>query len=169
MREIIAPQRYSLKPGEISVFAAGSIEMGTAIDWQKNLKQQLADQDDVVIFNPRRTAWDSSWKQDLSNPQFVEQVNWEQDHVERDMPDSCHIVYINIDPKTKSIITFGEFAQVFRSGWTVICCPLGYWRRGNIEVMAQRAGIYLHTDFDESVNGLKNMIALYRNSQSLGA
>ena len=163
MIEIISPTKYTPKHNEISVFAAGSIEQGTAVDWQSSLKNSLSDQDNVVIFNPRRKEWEASWVQDLSNPQFVEQVNWEQNYLERGLSTSCDIVYINIDPNTKSIITFGEFAQVFRSEWVVINCPRGYWRRGNIEVMCQRAGVKLYEDFNESVLVLKLLIRLLKD------
>lgn len=37
-----------------SVFLAGSIEMGAAIDWQNQVEKDLADTDGVIC-NPRRT------------------------------------------------------------------------------------------------------------------
>ena len=59
-----------------SIFLAGSIEMGKAIDWQQEIVDLLKDED-VIILNPRRDNWDSSWIQSIDNPQFREQVEWE--------------------------------------------------------------------------------------------
>src|SRR5687768_8359461 len=65
-----------------SVFLAGSIEMGAAEDWQTQFERSLSDLD-VLIFNPRRDEWDSSWQQSIDNPLFREQVEWELDGLER--------------------------------------------------------------------------------------
>ena len=48
-----------------SVFLAGSIEMGVAIDWQTAITSsaKLANKN-ICFFNPRRDSWDSSWKQE---------------------------------------------------------------------------------------------------------
>ena len=59
-----------------SVFLAGSIEMGQAEDWQSMMERALDDLD-VLILNPRRDAWDSTWAQSLANVEFREQVEWE--------------------------------------------------------------------------------------------
>ena len=75
-----APLPAELGP---SMFLAGSIEMGRAADWQLQVEQALAHYP-VTVLNPRREAWDASWAQDLSNPQFVGQVEWElaaQEHL----------------------------------------------------------------------------------------
>lgn len=53
----------------LSVFLAGSIEMGSAENWQARVERELADYD-VLIFNPRRDDWDSSWVQSINNPRF---------------------------------------------------------------------------------------------------
>jgi hypothetical protein len=31
----------------------------------------------ILVLNPRREDWDSSWIQSIDNPQFREQVEWE--------------------------------------------------------------------------------------------
>lgn len=58
--------------GAFHVFLAGSIEMGKASDWQQKLIDDLSDlPDDLVLLNPRRKDWDSSWVQSFDNRQFV--------------------------------------------------------------------------------------------------
>ena len=62
----------------LSIFLAGSIEMGSAEDWQKVLISEILQMNkNITIYNPRRDDWDSSWVQEQANPQFNHQVNWE--------------------------------------------------------------------------------------------
>ena len=72
-----------LARGTRSIFLAGSIEMGTAADWQTQLVTELGDRDDLAVFNPRREEWDASWRQSIDEPKFREQVEWELDNLER--------------------------------------------------------------------------------------
>ncbi len=48
-------------PGTIAVFLAGSIEMGGAPPWQEEIEAAVAALP-VTIWNPRREAWDASWR-----------------------------------------------------------------------------------------------------------
>jgi hypothetical protein len=59
------------------VFAAGTIDNGTAIDWQDKFADLLSPMSNFLVLNPRRDDWDWSWEQDIKNPQFREQVRWE--------------------------------------------------------------------------------------------
>lgn len=63
---------------EPSVFLAGSIEMGRALDWQQTVEAAL-DRYPATILNPRRDDWDTSWEQSIAHPQFAAQVRWELD------------------------------------------------------------------------------------------
>ena len=64
MIEIKAPIR-TMK----TVFLAGSIDMGSAVNWQKQVVDALKEEN-VVVYNPRRDDWDSSWVQSIDNPWF---------------------------------------------------------------------------------------------------
>jgi hypothetical protein len=132
MKVITAPQSLSDIRGK-SLFLAGSIEMDTAERWQDRVIHDLKDMD-ITILNPRRQAWDPSWKQDLSNPQFVEQVTWELDALERS---SAILFYF--DPNTKSPITLLELGLFATSPKPLyVCCPDGFWRKGNVDIVCQR-------------------------------
>ncbi|KAF2194707.1 hypothetical protein K469DRAFT_734458 [Zopfia rhizophila CBS 207.26] len=126
-----------------SVFLAGSIEMGTATDWQRDITSALSDLP-VTIFNPRRDNWDKSWKQDISNPQFKEQVVWEMDHL-----DEVDVIILNFEPGTKSPISLLELGIYANSGRLVVCCPEGFWKRGNVQVVCDRYGIPLVETMEE--------------------
>lgn len=64
-----------------SIFLAGSIEMGKATHWQKKAGELLSEQ--YIVLDPRRDDWDASWEQDINNPHFRVQVQWELDALER--------------------------------------------------------------------------------------
>jgi hypothetical protein len=122
-------------PGDLrtpSVFLAGSIEMGAAEDWQAQVERALQDLD-VLILNPRRDAWDASWVKSIDNPPFREQVEWELAGLER-----ASVVAMYFAPSTKAPVTLLELGLCARAGRLVVCCPEGYWRRGNVEVVCRR-------------------------------
>lgn len=114
-----------------SVFLAGSIEMGLAEDWQIQVARALSDLD-VLILNPRRDEWDASWEQSIDNPLFREQVEWELAALER----ADVVAYFA--PATKAPVTLLELGLCARAGRLVVCCPAGYWRRGNVQVVCRR-------------------------------
>ena len=131
------PAPLSLDGRTPSVFLAGSIEMGAAEDWQAQVVRSLSDLN-VLILNPRRDEWDASWVQSIDNPPFREQVEWELAGLER-----AAVVAMYFAPDTKAPITLLELGLCARDNRLVVCCPPGYWRRGNVEVVCQRYGVFL--------------------------
>src|SRR5262245_12299742 len=131
------PAPRSLAGERPSVFLAGSIEMGTAEDWQADFELALADLD-VTILKPRRDEWDASWVQSIDNRPFREQVEWELAGQEQ-----ATVIAMYFAPETKAPITLLELGLFARSGKAIVCCPAGYWRRGNIEVVCRRYGVPL--------------------------
>lgn len=156
MREIQPPEIIDLRH-EISIFLAGSIEMGKAQDWQAKLCEDFKSWN-VVIYNPRRDDWDSSWEQKITNQQFYEQVNWELDHIER-----ANVVVFYFDPKTKSPITLMELgvAAATKADKVIVCCPEGFWRKGNVDIVCERFDVKQVNDLDQLVSILKSV--LYTN------
>ena len=128
-----------------TLFLAGSIEMGTATDWQTDLVQALGDRA-VTILNPRRDEWDASWRQSIDEPRFREQVEWELDGLER-----ADLVAMWFHPDTISPITLLELGLTARGDKLVVGCPDGFWRKGNIEVVCARFGIPLTKDWSAFV------------------
>ena len=134
-----------------SIFLAGSIEMGIAEDWQLKLTEKLKDFD-VTIYNPRRDNWDSSWEQRESNPEFNHQVNWEMNMLE-----SASIIFMYFSPETKSPISLLELG-LHSEDTIIVCCPDGFWKKGNVEIVCSRKGIPLFNDFDSAVGSLISKI-----------
>lgn len=118
-----------------TVFLAGSIEMGRAEAWQQIVETSL-EQRSITILNPRRDDWDASWQQELANPQFRAQVEWELAAQER-----ADLIVMYFAPNTQAPITLLEFGLFARSNKLVVCCPTGYWRKGNVDVVCARYDI----------------------------
>ena len=152
MIEIQAPNAYNVD--KVKVFLGGSIEMGKAEKWQERMVKDFANAD-VVFLNPRRDDWDWSWEQSINNPKFYEQVKWEQDALE-----ASDIIIINFDPATKSPISLLELGLFASSGKVVCCCPEGFWRKGNVDIICERYGIPLVEDYDDLVRVIGEKIWL---------
>jgi Nucleoside 2-deoxyribosyltransferase like len=151
-RVLKPPAPLLLDGGGGSVFLAGSIEMGATEDWQRRVEVALGDLP-VVILNPRRDHWDASWVQSIHNPLFREQVNWELEAQER-----AGVIGMYFAPATRAPVTLLELGLFARSGKLVVCCPEGFWRKGNVEVVCARYGVPLVGEFAEFVVLLRERI-----------
>lgn len=126
-----------------SVFLAGSIEMGVAVDWQADLGLYFLEKG-WDVFNPRRDDWDSSWIQSYENPNFFQQVSWELNALE-----VCTMIVMNFVPDTISPISLLELGRYATSGKMHVVCPHGYFRKGNVEVICDRDKIPLYDSLDK--------------------
>ena len=106
-----------------------------------------------TILNPRRKEWDASWEQRMDNPNFNEQVNWELDALEK-----ATVILMYFDPKTKSPISLLELGLFAKSGKLVVCCPEGFWRKGNVDIICNRYGILQVEDLEEAIEFMKKEI-----------
>lgn len=144
-----APESISYRDSKPTIFLAGSIEQGKAEPWQEEMSKFFAAMDHHV-FNPRREEWDSSWEHSPQNPQFYQQVMWEQTALEQ-----ADFVFFYFDPNTKSPITLLELGQCLGSRKrTFVVCPEGYWRRGNVQMMCDLYAVRFFdslTSFKEKV------------------
>lgn len=154
MIHVKAPFEYNGYPG-FSVFLGGSIEMGKAEPWQERLAKDL-EAEDVLLLNPRRDDWDSTWTQDPTpGTQFHEQVTWELN-----AQDSADLLVYYFDPATTSPITLLELGAYGYAdpGVVVVCCPTSYFRYGNVAVFCDRYGIQLTHSYDELLTYIKESI-----------
>lgn len=142
------PAPLELPPGGRSVFLAGSIAMGQAEPWQESVVAALA-HTDLTILNPRRDDWDPAWPQDATYPALRGQIEWELAGIER-----ANLVAMYFAPDTLAPITLLELGLLAQSGRLVVCCPAGFWRRANVEVVCQRYGVPLHPDLPALINAV---------------
>lgn len=140
---LVAPRRTPRAPARVKVFLAGSIDMGLAVEWQDQVIEELRDLP-ITLFNPRRPDFDATLEQDITNYAFAEQVNWELDHL-----DQSNIVLVYFDPKGKAPVTLMELGLHIASKRMVVCCPPGYWRRGNVQIICDRFNVLLVDSLDE--------------------
>jgi len=160
MIEIKAPYNTNFE-SFTKIFVAGSIEMGKAEPWQERLAKDLQDEK-VILFNPRRDDWDSSWVQDpTEGTQFHEQVSWELKHIK-----NADLVVFYFDPNTQSPITLMELGLCVGMGKNfVVCCPDGYFRKGNV-VITSRMGLSEPVNtYEEFLEAIKTKIYFEQNPE----
>lgn len=128
------------------IFLAGSIEMGKAEDWQVEVEEFLQNHEgDSTTFNPKRDEWDSSWDQTYQNPQFYQQVNWELNGL-----DNADVIFMYFDPNTKSPISLLELGLYASSRKMIVCCPEGFWRKGNVDIVCEKYNIPLFNKLEDA-------------------
>lgn len=150
--QVIKPNsKFQKTEHNCSVFLAGSIEMGKAEDWQKRIVHHFI-KTEVTLFNPRRDDWDSSWTQEQSNPQFNYQVNWEMNRLEE-----ADIIFMYFSPETKSPISLLELG-LHANDNMIVCCPKGFWRKGNVDIVCTRYGIPLFENLEDAIGALSTKI-----------
>jgi hypothetical protein len=116
-------------PTKLSVFLAGTIDNGASEDWQQELIKLLADNDNIVLYNPRKASWDKN-----AGPEAVEkQILWELE-----MQDKVDLVLMNILPGSQSPICLLELGlHLGQKKPIMLACSEGYWRYTNVKVTAQ--------------------------------
>ena len=147
-----APEPY-IQDETLSIFLGGSIDMGAAENWQERLTKDLSDYKNLVILNPRRDDWDSSWKQDPTpGTQFYEQVEWELECQEQA---DVNIYYFTAD--SKAPITLLELG-LFNDDNVVVCCPKEFYRYGNVKMVCERYGINMVETYDDLLKLLREAL-----------
>ena len=126
-----------------SMFLAGSIEMGGAEDWQTSLTNYISVPENNVkcdyIFNPRRDDWNTALYE--NKEVLYEQASWEMTAL-----DIAQVIIMYFDPNTKSPISFLELGLHAASGKMIVCCPNGFWRKDNVQIVCERFGIPLYSE-----------------------
>lgn len=153
--DVIKPPNVFYLDSSPVVFLAGSIEQDTAVRWQDAICEELTSYKGVIL-NPRRDMWDASWKQDMQNKEFYRQVNWELRGLKY-----ADIVAFYFDPTTKSPITMLELGlcATNHKQKKVVCCPEGFWRKGNVDITCEFYGVNMVSSFQQLVDYLKRNVS----------
>lgn len=107
----------------------------------------------VLFLNPRRDDWDSSWEQSIEKEHFREQVEWELEAQEK-----ADVIVMYFAPNTKSPITLLELGLFAKSQKMICCCPEGFWRKGNVDVVCDRYGVEVVDTLDKLIIALREKI-----------
>lgn len=138
---------HSLRPptqlAVVRIFLAGSIDNGTALDWQTDitnrLKVRYQSRDDVelIICNPRR----DNWNMDPSNDELEFQINWELTNIE-----TADVVAVYFASNSQSPVTMLETGLLLGTYSNMILhVPDDFWRATNLKVTAARYGFPVST------------------------
>lgn len=153
MPEVKTTSPYDLEK-HVSVFLAGSIEMGTAEHWQKRFIKDISNSDDLLILNPRRDSWDEEITQSKHDPKFREQVEWELKAQE-----DADVIVMYFDPSTKSQVTMLELGLFSNTYKMVVYCSDGFCRKGNVDIVCERWNIRHADSWEEFIQLSETMIA----------
>lgn len=152
---VVKPPAASRKNSGVTIFLAGSIDMGDAEDWQDEFAKKIKDKTEskITIFNPRRDDWDKSWKQTIDDENFLRQVQWEFDYLTK-----SDIIFMYFGKDSKSPISLLELGLFARSHKLIVVCPNGFYRKGNVEFICNTFDIPLLETMDDGVEELLNRI-----------
>ena len=142
-----------------SVFLAGSIENGKAIEWQKDIIELLKPCG-ITVLNPRRDDWNSSLPQDELNGEVWKQIEWESDGLDR-----ATVIVMFFDPNTISPITLLELGLYAKDKRLVVCCPQEYFRWTNVEFVCRKYGVKQVHTLEELANEVMERV---ERSEELG-
>jgi len=139
---IQAPSDLVPNPDEISIFLAGSIEMGKAKPWQDAVASQIARRTNqpIAFYNPRRA-------EDFTPDMEQEQIKWEQERLT-----SCDYIFMHIQGDTKSPISLLEFGEFIGNGKLFVDVPKDFYRYNNVLLTAEQVGFPNHVSNDLDAN-----------------
>jgi hypothetical protein len=150
-----APQEAEIKEEDVTLFLGGSIDMGSAENWQDRIARDLDSYNNLVMLNPRRDGWDSSWEHDPTpGSKFFEQVDWELKWQE----ESTLLIYY-FSPDSKAPITLLELG-LFADSTTIVFCPKSFYRYGNVRMVCDRYGILMFETYDDFVRAVRKFLDL---------
>jgi hypothetical protein len=155
-----SPKFY--KKDRYTIFLGGSIDMGNCENWQQKLADDLKDED-VILLNPRSDIFDLTQEQSVKNDYFYNRVNWELDGLLH-----SDLIVMYLLPNTYSPISLMEIGlytdiNKFPNDKMIICCPDGFWRKGNVEIVCKRYGIKIYDDYFSFFEEIKKRIKLNHN------
>lgn len=128
---ITAPEPFypPMHQGWKSIFLAGAIDMGAAVQWQGEV-EKLLPYNNLILLNPRRAEF---------TPDTIdEQVLWELD-----MMTKADVVMMWFPKDSKAPVAMFEAGLWCQSGKLVIGAEQGFYRRRNLELYAQWFGLQL--------------------------
>ncbi len=125
-----------------SVFLAGTIDMGSGVDWQKDVADFFEKAPgNWVLFNPRQEFWYPSRENEMDY-----QVNWELSHLEE-----ADFILMNFLPGSKSPITLLELGLFARSGKLYVVCTEGFYRYDNVRITCAKYGVPVYDSLTEAI------------------
>lgn len=129
--------------------------MGSSVDWQTAFSRALAQKalplgKQFNVFNPRRDNWDASWEQNIQNPEFYQQVDWEMNALRQ-----ADWIVMHLEEHSASPISLLEIGLYAHTGSKLLVhCPEGFYRKGNVDIVCAKNDIRQFDSLDEIVDFL---------------
>ncbi|KAF2818161.1 hypothetical protein CC86DRAFT_239237, partial [Ophiobolus disseminans] len=143
-----------ISPKRISLFTAGSIEMGAAVPWQNRLIEHLKHLP-ITISNPRKDSWDPKVDVKSHDVKFKMQVEWELEALKR-----ATVICFFYDVDTISPVTLMELGLWANSGKVIVCCGGKYWRSGNVDIVCDRYNIPRVDSFEMLIPAVEEFLRM---------
>lgn len=160
MKTIIRPpQQYDftdLEDHDYRVFMAGTIDNGAVVPWVDRIVESLDIDSSVQFIDPRRPDWNSTLANTADCADFREQVEWEM----KGLASSTYIVF-NILPGSISPVTMLELGWIASSRHhtdVFVCCPDGFWRKGNVDIFCKYHNINVFGDEESLIAALQKRL-----------
>ncbi|MDM1298818.1 hypothetical protein HXZ94_09930 [Empedobacter falsenii] len=148
--EIKSPNELLKNDQRTKIFLGGTIDMGNSEDWQAKVSKELKNEK-VILLNPRRNDWNSAWKPVKEEPEFRKQVEWELNALE-----NADYIIMFFGKDSKSPISLLEMGLYAKSGKLLVICPDGFWRKGNVDITAEKYGVKQFDSIENVLDYLKN-------------
>ncbi len=133
----------SLELQGFSVFLAGAIDMGSAVNWQSYVINELSDIDNLVIVNPRRP--------NFTPDTLDEQIHWELNALEQ-----VDRIMMWFPKNAKAPISFFEAGLYLQSEKLFVGAEDEFYRRRNLEITCARYGVILWDTLDGLISAIKS-------------
>lgn len=146
---IKSPNQLPEKDNRTKIFLGGTIDMGNSEDWQAKVSEALKNEN-VILLNPRRDDWNKDWKAVKEEPEFRKQVEWELNALEN----SDYIIMF-FGKDSLSPISLLEMGLYAKSGKLLIVCPEGFWRKGNVDITAEKYAVRQFDTIEDVIKFLK--------------
>lgn len=130
-----------------SIFLAGAIDMGAAVDWQAQVIDALQGIR-CLLFNPRRAV-------PFTPDMLDEQILWELNAL-----DSADTVLMWFPANSKAPVAMFETGLFFHSKKLVLGAEEGFYRRRNLELTAKHYGVPLHNSLEETIVAARDRVIL---------
>jgi hypothetical protein len=127
---------------QYSVFLAGAIDMGAAVDWQAQVIEAFADYPHITLYNPRRAAF--------TPDTLDEQIEWELRALT-----AATSVLMWFPANTKAPIALLETGLFMQSGKLFVGAEPGFYRRRNLEMTCEFFGVPLYDSIEAVVAAIQ--------------
>lgn len=129
--------------GGITVFLAGTIDMGASENWQEKAAGLFRKKKGTfILYNPRQAEWHPEREGEMEY-----QVNWELEHLEK-----AEWILMNFLPESQSPVTLLEMGLHARSRKLLVVCSPGYFRYDNVRITCKKYGIPLYPTIEEAID-----------------